>query len=132
MVGEGTDAQKVITWAEFIGFLVEDVLQLCFVDANYKTNFWYIWASDGNHGFLLDMIQHPTQLELRLDMYDNSANATEHAVVYKQYFPIDDLHFSVGNWLEMGPVLLNAQSCTGSVDNITLDVSFTVCFFKLF
>lgn len=60
---------QIFLFSEFLGESLEND---CFNINAFANYFWYIWASDGNNGFLLDMIKRPNTLELRLDLYNNT------------------------------------------------------------
>jgi len=83
-IGDGTDADYLSAAIEFGKFLGKDVWMDCFNVSNWRTDFWYIWGSDGQNGLLLDFIKRPNDLELRLEIYNINAKPK----VVKQYLPL--------------------------------------------
>jgi len=109
----------------FAEFIVKNFREDCFNFSDFASDFWYIWASNGNQGFLLDLIKAPNHLELRLDLYDNAAGVNP--VVTRQFLNMSDLVISGdGMNVTMGPVSLTSSSCIGSVNQIDIDVLFSL------
>jgi len=118
-VGNGTDADKMNTAIEFLTFLGFDVWKDCITFSDFEYDFWYIWASDGQQGFLLDMIKRPESLELRLEIYDQSNDP----IVLKEFLPLNEFSQN-GSIISMGPLTISDSSCHGSVDqNVTVGIS---------
>jgi len=122
-VGNGTDADKLNVLIEFAKFIEINFRRDCFNTSVYANDFWYIWASNGQQGFLLDLIKAPDHLELRLDIYD--ATPGINPVVIRQFLDLSDFSISEdGMNVTMGPVVLTTSSCSGIVGNIPIDVRF--------
>jgi len=122
-LGQGNDADKLNVMVEFFKFLGVDLYNLCVNIANYENYFWYIWASDGTNGFLLDLIKRPTELELRMDLYNSGMNPS----VNKQYLPLSDFQQALNGTVMMGDVItLSNSSCLGTVNNIPVQVQFSL------
>jgi len=107
---------------EFAGFLLKDVSADCFNVSNWKSQFWYIWASNGRNGFLLDLIARPDTLELRMETYTAGAAP----VVTKEYLSIDDLAISNGTVTFGSEMMLSMASCHGHVKGLPVDVTFAL------
>jgi len=121
LVGNGTDADKFAAVVEFAKFLIGDTYKDCLNISAFENDFWYIWASDGNNGFLLDLIKRPDELELRLDLYSNVPDVSP--IVSKQYLGLNE--FSQTNTsVSMGPITLTNTSCVGSVNGYDVSVFF--------
>jgi len=122
-----TDADYFAAVLSFAEYLVQDIKEDCWNFTAYESRFWYVWASNGEVGFLLDLIQRPDTLELRLDLYNNTPGASQ--TVLKQYFPLSELNFTDPFdpfRVTMGSVSLDGHRCFGSVDGVSLDVSFAL------
>ena len=58
VIGQGNDAEMLTAVVSFLSFLFADVSQDCFnFTKDDEVDFWYVWASDGQNGFLLDLIK---------------------------------------------------------------------------
>ena len=58
IIGEGNDAEMLTVVVSFLSFLGGDIEQDCFnFTKDDEVDFWYTWASDGQNGFLLDLIK---------------------------------------------------------------------------
>lgn len=69
IIGEGNDAEMLTVVVSFLSFLGADIEQDCFnFTKDDEVDFWYTWASDGQNGFLMDLIKRyhirplPTQI----------------------------------------------------------------------
>jgi len=88
----GTVADQIKGFLSFGLLLVGNILKNCLSISAYDTNFWYLWANDGITGVLLDLIQRPSELELRLAMYigNKTNNETSSVTVHRQMLPLSD------------------------------------------
>jgi len=120
-MGNGTLADKLHDVISFVYWLGDDIITDCAQSPEQlEWHFWYIWSSDGANGFLLDFIQQPTQLELRLETYTQ----TQTPMVVREFLPLSDLSIN-GDTIQMGPLTLTNQTCTGVLNNsIVINVSF--------
>jgi len=121
MIGDGTDADFLNVALQFLDVLGIDLGNNCFNSKAYETDFWYTWVSNGKQGFLLDLIKRPQDLELRLEVYDISN--TQPAQVIKQFFPLTVFNQTNGV-ITMGSVVLSNSTCTGTIGNITINLTF--------
>ncbi|HWC77485.1 MAG TPA: hypothetical protein VG778_08480 [Blastocatellia bacterium] len=86
-------------------------------------SFWYIYATDGTNGFLLDLIKRPAEAVARLAVYENGKAPT----VVHERLGLDQ--FSSGNGdlnVRLGPLKLGPNGCQGKLGNIDLDVLSTL------
>jgi hypothetical protein len=101
-----------------------------------------VWASDGQQGFLLDLIEHPDEAELRLDLYGAMAsppNSTTRTItsprnnvgfplptVHKQFVKLSDFSHQ-GQRVKMGPLALDASKglVSGTVNGIPVHFAWT-------
>ncbi|XP_062510338.1 uncharacterized protein LOC134186389 [Corticium candelabrum] len=120
-VGNGTDADKLEVLYEFGKFLLSSVEEDCLNLTNYETRFWYIWASDGEQGFLLDLIERPDKCEIRLETYHYNATPQ----VQKEWVNLDDLHITPTD-VHMGDVTMSKTNVYGSVNNVSLALGYNV------
>jgi len=120
-IGNGTDADRLNCMVSFADFLVGDVWQDCFNISDYESDFWYSWASDGKNGFLMDLIKRPDELELRLEIYNSSTTPS----VNKQYLSLDQFSDN-GTIVTMGPMTISPTSVQGTVNNIPINVIFSL------
>jgi hypothetical protein len=65
--------------------------------------------SDGTNGFLMDFIERPDELELRLEIY----NTQQQPLVLKEWLPLSDFSNS-SNQISMGSMQLTLDSCFGN------------------
>lgn len=82
-VGPGDDADRVNALVEVFGYAAGVLEALClpsFKDTSYM--FWYVWASTGSNGFLLDLIQAPGYGEVRFDVYSLAGAPTVNIDTY--------------------------------------------------
>ena len=90
---------------------------------------WYVWANDGNTGFLLDLIKRPDTLELRLAQYigNSSTNETSSVTVHRQLLPLNQ--FSIGKdnvTVHFGDVIqMSPTGVVGTVDGIDINVTWS-------
>jgi len=61
MIGDGTDADLLNAFLQFLDVLGVDLGDDCFNSKAYETDFWYTWVSNGKQGFLLDLIKTSTR-----------------------------------------------------------------------
>eukprot|EP01012_Entosiphon_sulcatum_P004649 TRINITY_DN11901_c0_g1_i1.p2 TRINITY_DN11901_c0_g1~~TRINITY_DN11901_c0_g1_i1.p2 ORF type:complete len:537 (+),score=101.31 TRINITY_DN11901_c0_g1_i1:1922-3532(+) len=122
VIGDGTDADKLDVVVEFISLLARDISSDCLNSSNSASQFWYVWASDGTNGMLLDLIERPSELELRLETYSVAARP----VVTKRFLALEDLHQTAPDNLTMGPVTLSLVAVRGLINDIALDLTYAV------
>ena len=122
LIGNGTDADKLDVIAEFAEFLVQDIEEDCFNVSNWETQFWYIWASDSNAGFLLDLVARPNTLEIRLASY----TASQSPVVTKQYLPLEQLVIGPTSVAFGSTISMSSTACDGSDMGIAIDAEYSL------
>ena len=126
----GTVADQIKGFLTFGLLLVGDILQNCLAKAAHDTKFWYVWASDGNTGFILDLIKRPQTLELRLAQFmgNSTTNMTSSVSVHRQTLPLDQ--FSVGTdniTVNFGSDMkMSSNGVIGTVDGVFVNVSFNL------
>jgi len=83
-----------------------------------KTLFWYIYATDGNQGFLLDLISRPTAAEARLLCY-----SPEHLpVVLEEIVPREELRIEPNQTgVRLAGLKLDTRGCSGSLGDIHVE-----------
>jgi len=106
----------------FFSFLGIDLTQDCLNEKAFEDDFWYLWGSTGSNGFLLDLVKRPLELELRLEIYDSSAEIPAQSI--KQYLSLDSFKQDNGS-IVMGPLTLTNQTCTGTVLDIPINIVFS-------
>lgn len=138
-IGNGTDADKLNCILSFGDFLLGDVYDVCSNITDFENDFWYVWGSDGQTGFLLDLIKRPDEyysffknfntniiffkfrLELRLEIYNISSSPN----VYKQYLSLDQFS-QTGSDVTMGPLFLSPSLMKGKLNDINLSGIFSL------
>jgi len=121
-IGNGSNADFLNALLLFGEFLAHNIKDNCFNISAFENDFWYIWSSNGENGFLLDLIKRPDILELRLDTFDINQNPV--AKVNKQFLSLSDFKVS-DNYVKMGPIVLTKDSCSGKVSNdFSIDLIF--------
>ena len=126
----GTVADQIKGFLTFGLLLVGDILENCLAKAAHDTKFWYVWASDGNTGFILDLIKRPQTLELRLAQFmgNSTTNMTSSVSVHRQTLPLDQ--FSVGTdniTVNFGSDMkMSPNGVIGTVDGVFVNVSFNL------
>jgi hypothetical protein len=81
--------------------------------------FWYIWASDGRNGFLLDLICRPRSAAARLALFSDDRPAR----VTRETGAAEDLSRDDAT-IRFGSVALGPSSCRGAVGGVDFDVAF--------
>jgi hypothetical protein len=83
-------------------------------------SFWYIYASNGTDGFLLDLIRRPTNAVARLAVYSQD----KPPVVLRETLPLDQLHGGDGDLdVRMGSLALSPSGCHGRLGDINLELN---------
>lgn len=85
--------------------------------------FWYIYATDGENGFLLDLIRRPEEGVARLAVYSKDKPPD----VLRKSLPSSD--FVGGDdklKVQLGPVELSPHGCRGTLDGICIDAAFSL------
>jgi hypothetical protein len=121
--GQGTDADKMTALVELGTLLLTDLQQDCLNVTNQQTVYWYTWLSDGNNGYLLDLIQRPYELELRLVTYSSRPGVRPQ--VSKQLLPPSALTVNASQ-VTMGPMSLTYSALTGVLNNTPVDLKFAL------
>ena len=86
-------------------------------------SFWYIYATNGTDGFLLDLIKRPAEAVARLALYSNGHPPTVlREKVALDQFAVDSDSLNV----KLGPLSLGPNGCRGKLGKIDLDVVSTL------
>ena len=90
------------------------------VSAEMELNsFWYLYATNGTDGFLLDLIRRPPSAVARLAVY----SATKAPIVLRETLPVDQLQGEDGGLnVSMGSLALTPTGCHGRLGGISLDI----------
>ena len=84
-------------------------------------DFWYIYGTNGENGFLLDLIRRPEEAIARLAVYSKDEPPT----VLRKSLPLSD--FVSGDdalKVQLGPIELSRNGCHGTLDGIDIDTQF--------
>jgi len=98
---------------------VRHILVIAFlltVAANEKYHFWYIYATNGNYGILLDMIVRPSNAAIRAAIY----NANSHVQpVFWDFYSLDQVNFT-GDSVFIGKNQLTPELINIVVHNVSI------------
>jgi hypothetical protein len=88
-----------------------------------SNSFWYIYATNGTDGFLLDLIKRPSEAVARLALYSDGRPPTVlREKVDLDQFAVDSDSLNV----KLGPLSLGPNGCRGKLGKINLDLVSTL------
>jgi len=86
------------------------------VTANAKYRFWYIYATNGNYGILLDMIIRPSDAAIRAAIYNVDAHVQP---VFWDFYSLDQVNFT-GDSVFIGKNQLTPELINVMVHNVSI------------
>jgi hypothetical protein len=113
---------------QFATTLVADVLENCLgftlpddFEPATRSDFWYLWASDGTNALLLDIIERADSAELRLAIWDVDSSP----VLLREIFPLEKLKIHPDGGVEIeGQFVYNDRECKGTVEGVVIDLQY--------